>query len=108
MADIEVTKLSDTIGVPATLELLAEECLELGHACMKYSRKLRGENPVGGKGEDEMIFAIHEELADVCVTMREVRKIGELINNEQVNRIIDAKRRRMAKRLGLKEDSFIF
>ncbi len=101
-------RLVDAIGLPALLEQMTEECLELGHACAKYSRKLRGDNEVHGRSEEMMLKNIHEEMADVMVTMRELRKVSEVIDNEEVNRIIDQKRRRMAKRLGLKEDSFIF
>lgn len=108
LADKEINALVDAIGVPALLEQMTEECLELGHACSKYSRHLRNENPVHGKTEKELIANILEEMADVMVTMRELRKVTDVIDNEEVNRIIDEKRRRMARRLGLKEDSFIF
>lgn len=108
MGDKEVTRLVDAIGLPALLEQMTEECLELGHACSKYSRKLRGENEVHGKSEEMLRRNIHEEMADVLVITRELRKVCDVIDNEEVNRIIDAKRRRMARRLGLKEDSFIF
>ena len=36
----ETTKLVDAIGVPALFEQMAEECVELGHACLKYARYL--------------------------------------------------------------------
>lgn len=104
----ETTRLVDVIGLPALLDQMTEECLELGHACAKYSRKLRGENEVHGKSEEMLRGNIHEEMADVLVIMRELRKVYDIIDNEEVNRVIDMKRRRMAKRLGLKEDSFIF
>ena len=107
MAD-ETAKLVDAIGVPATLEQMAEECNELAHACLKYARYLRNENQVHGKTENELLSNIHEEMADVYVTLRELRKADNVIDSEQVNCIIDLKRKRMAKRLGLKEDSFIF
>ena len=35
----------DSIGLPAVLEQLAEECSELAQASLKYARLLRGENP---------------------------------------------------------------
>jgi len=108
LADKEVTRLVEAIGVPALLDQMTEECLELGHACAKYSRYLRNENQVHGKTEEELLGNIHEEMADVMVTMRELRKVANVIDNEEVNRIIDEKRKRMARRLGLKEDSFIF
>ena len=86
---------------------MAEECMELGHACLKYSRYLRNENQVHGRSENELLSNIHEEMADVYVTLRELRKT-DTIDSEQISSIIDLKRQRMAKRLGLKEDSFIF
>ena len=108
MAEKENTRLVSLIGVPALLDQMTEECLELGHACSKYSRYLRNENQAHGKSEEEMVANIHEEMADVMVIMRELRKVTNMIDNEKVNKIIDEKRRRMAKRFGLKEDSFIF
>lgn len=104
----ETTRLVDVIGLPALLEQMTEECLELGHACSKYSRKLRGDNPVHGRSEEMLRGDVCEEMADVMVIMRELRKVTDVIDNEEVNQIIDKKRRRMAKRFGLKEDSFIF
>jgi len=101
-------KLVDAIGVPATLEQMAEECNELAHACLKYARYLRNENQVHGKSKYQMLDNLHEEMADVYVTLREIRKIPGLIDNEKLDDTVDAKRKRMAKRLGLKEDSFIF
>ena len=103
----ETTKLVDAIGIPALFEQMAEECMELGHACLKYSRYLRNENEVHGRSENELLSNIHEEMTDVYVTLRELRKT-DTIDSEQISSIIDLKRRRMAKRLGLKEDSFIF
>lgn len=38
-------QIRDIIGRPAAVEQLAEECMELGHALMKYSRALRKQNP---------------------------------------------------------------
>lgn len=108
MSNKETAKLADAIGAPATLEQMAEECNELAHACLKYARYLRGENLVHGKTKEEMLENLHEEMADVYVSLREVRKIPGLIDNEKIDDTVDAKRRRMAKRLGLKEDSFIF
>lgn len=47
-------------------EQLAEECVELAHACLKKSRKLRDENstPLSDKKID---IAIVEEFTDVMV-----------------------------------------
>lgn len=45
--DTETNTLANKIGVPATLELMAEESVELAHACLKYARYLRDENRYG-------------------------------------------------------------
>lgn len=57
-------KLLETIGEPATLEQLAEECTELAHACLKLARVERGENPTP-KLKHECTYAVIEEVADV-------------------------------------------
>ena len=54
----------DSIGLPAVLEQLAEECSELAQASLKYARLLRGENPTP-KTEEECRDALVEEMADV-------------------------------------------
>lgn len=108
MTDKEIKNLADKIGVPALLEQLAEECLELGHASEKYARYLRDENPVVGHSEIELKHNIEEEMGDVLVIMREVRKVPDLIDNERVAESIDFKRKRMCERLGIQADSFIF
>ena len=104
----EINALVDAIGVPATLEQMAEECNELAHACLKLARYRRGENLVHGKTYTELVNNLHEEMADVYVILRELRKITDIVDSERINNAIDYKRKRMAKRLGLKEDSFIF
>lgn len=108
MSDKEITGLVDAIGTPAMFEMMAEEATELSYACLKFARYLRGENLVHGKTEEEMLANVHEEMADVYVTLRELRKVTCWIDSEKVNNTVDEKRKRMAKRLGLKEDSFIF
>ena len=56
----------EKIGLPATLEQLAEECVELAQAALKYARMLRGENPTP-KSEEQLRNSLMEELADVEV-----------------------------------------
>lgn len=104
----ETTKLVDKIGVPALLELMAEEATELAFACLKLSRYMRDENPVVGRDGADLYSALDEEVADVYVTLREVRKANDLVNNDKVAEIIDQKRKRMNKRLGMKAESFVF
>jgi len=108
LSDKEITGLVDTIGAPAMFEMMAEEATELSYACLKFARYLRGENLVHGKTEEEMLANVHEEIADVYVTLRELRKVSEYIDNVKICDTMDEKRRRMATRLGLKEDAFIF
>lgn len=91
--------LYERIGLPAMLEQMAEECNELAHACLKYSRYLRNENPVYTE-PDEMIRNINEEMADVTITL------GELLgsdftedNNRGYEEFIAAKIKRMMERM---------
>ncbi len=104
----ETTKLSDKIGVPATLDQLAEECLELGHVCTKYSRYLRGENPTVVYDEEILKKKLAEEIADVYVSLNEVRKTDGLVDKMKIANMIDYKRKRMYERIGVRAESFIF
>lgn len=61
----------ETVGAPAALELLAEECAELAHAALKYARVIRGENPTPVDAE-EASHNMLEELADVLVMASDV------------------------------------
>lgn len=72
----------EVIGVPATLELCAEECAELAHACLKMARYLRKENPtpVNSSIVHEML---KEEVADVFVSIQNLRD-ANLFNFEEV------------------------
>lgn len=56
----------DEIGKAAALEQLAEECTELAQAALKYSRKLRGNNPTP-KTLEELEADLTEEFTDVTV-----------------------------------------
>lgn len=51
-----------TISDDYTLRLLAEECLELGHAALKMVRVMNGETPVAPEAAIENLI---EEMADV-------------------------------------------
>ncbi len=61
---MKTTDLVENIGEAAMYEQLAEECVELAHACLKKARKLRGENPTPMEIEkiDENVI---EEYTDV-------------------------------------------
>lgn len=99
--DGKYTRLCDKIGVAATLEAMAEECFELGHACLKYSRYLRGENPIHGYDELKLKKQLIEELADVRLDINEVCKTG-LVNESEVANTVDLKAKRMYDLIGVK------
>lgn len=63
--DFEVIR---TLGEPALLEQLAEECSELAQAALKLARLERGENPTP-KTEEECVENLLEELGDVNLCM---------------------------------------
>lgn len=107
MADKEVTRLVDKIGIPAMLEMMAEECTELSHACLKASRFLRNENPAPVHNIDELMDRVEEEIADVYICLRELRKT-QYVNDAHVSSEIDKKRKRMNERLGMRAETFIF
>lgn len=65
MSDFEVIR---SLGEPALLEQLAEECSELAQAALKLARKERGENPTP-KTEEECVENLLEELGDVNLCM---------------------------------------
>ena len=56
----------ERLTVPSLYEQLAEECSELAQACLKKSRKLRGENYTP-KTSDEIDADVIEELTDVLL-----------------------------------------
>lgn len=64
-SDFEVIR---TLGEPALLEQLAEECAELAQAALKLARLERGENPTP-KTEKECVKDLIEELGDVNLCM---------------------------------------
>ena len=65
MSDFEVIC---SLGEPALLEQLAEECSELAQAALKLARLKRGENPTP-KTEEECVKDLLEELGDVNLCM---------------------------------------
>lgn len=87
----------NTIGLPAMLEQLAEECSELAQASLKYARLLRGENPTP-KTEAECLESLTEEIADVDLCISELMMEG-LVDSNKVIDIIDQKGNRWKERL---------
>lgn len=57
-----------SLGEPALLEQMAEECSELAQAALKLARLERGENPTP-KTEEECVENLLEELGDVNLCM---------------------------------------
>lgn len=68
MEDYIREKMSD----PALYEQLAEESVELAHACMKMARLLRGESPTPEQ-EPKVKERVIEELADVLLVTKIMR-----------------------------------
>lgn len=82
--------LANYIGKPALLELTAEECVELAHACLKLARVIRQENPTPVTS-DEAIANVEEEIADVDICIDELIK-SQIIN---IKNLLDVKRFKM-------------
>lgn len=83
-----------TLGEPALLEQLAEECAELAQAALKLARKERGENPTP-KTLGECFKDLIAEMADVqlCIWVVEISRGLDLRCH------CDWKRERWAKRI---------
>lgn len=94
--------VSDIIGYPALLEQTAEECVELGHACLKLSRKMRNENYTP-RTEEEIIDNLIEEIADVMLCIDELIMGSDKISYEAIESWQISKSDRWFKRLGIKE-----
>lgn len=90
--------LIEKIGMPALLELCAEECNELAHACLKFSRKIRNENPTP-KSEEECIEELIEEMADVQLCMGLLVHNTDDISVESIESWLMFKENRMKERL---------
>ena len=56
----------------------------------------------------DLTHKIEEEMADVYICLRELRKAKNLVDNVVVSDIIDEKRKRMNERLGMRAESFLF
>lgn len=87
------------------LAQLAEECCELAQAALKLRRWIDGKNPTPLSVE-ELINAVHEELADVflCLdTLNPYLKHNDSPTYEKISNISDEKLARWVKRLEGKE-----
>lgn len=74
--DFDAVKI---IGIPAMLEQTAEEASELAQACLKMSRKLRGENPTP-KNMIQIRNELLEEIADVMNCLDQLVEYSDVIN----------------------------
>lgn len=92
----KVDVVSD-IGVPATLELCAEECVELAHAALKMARKLRGENPTP-KSMETILEDLTEELGDVQINIDKILEYG-IVPKKDVDAVKEYKQKRWEERL---------
>ena len=90
-------QIAELVGLPALLEGAAEECTELAKACLKLSRKLRGENPTPMTMVD-LTANLNEELADVSLCM-EVLRIANAFDTQKIEEIYAAKEKRWYERL---------
>lgn len=100
MALNQYRELYKKTGEPACLELLAEECTELAHACLKLARKERGENPTPTTILDS-VNAIHEEIADVELCI-EILACAKWYDNDRCTNIFYDKLKRWLRRFGVK------
>jgi len=93
----------DSIGLPAVLEQLAEECSELAQASLKYARLLRGENPTP-KTEEECRDALVEEMADVQL-MIDLLTMSGIIGDAEVRTRMGKKMLRWLDRMEAQNES---
>ena len=87
----------DSIGLPAVLEQLAEECAELAQASLKYARLLRGDNPTP-KTKEQCIDDLTEEIADVLLCIN-ILYYSEIIDEYHIVDIMNSKLARWKERL---------
>lgn len=83
----------DIIGVPATLELCAEECVELAHVCLKLARGFRKDNPTDAN-LTKVIECINEEVADVLICIDNLRDTNIIRNSKIFSYTIEKINRR--------------
>lgn len=82
--------------IAAMYEMMAEECCELAHACLKVARIVRGENPTPVKMREAKGRVI-EEWSDLLL-------VGEVLGVKADETMIDHKLARWIKRLEDKEE----
>lgn len=90
-------------GTPALLEQVAEECMELAHACIKMARKIRNESytPVD---DTTLSYRLHEETADVINSIDVLHYDGTL-DYDIVSGIAKTKMDRWSERVAVASDN---
>lgn len=91
----------EKIGEPAMLEQTAEECVELAQACLKLSRKLRGENYTP-KSMEIIKENLNEEVADVKLCFE---YLADKLDYEKIEDYMNYKRKRTIERLNLEGEN---
>ena len=89
--------MTEIIGEPATLEMIAEECTELAQASLKLARALRKENPTP-RSVDFCQDAFMEEWADLLLCSEYMDEF-KWFNPKIVNHYIRAKKQRTNERI---------
>ncbi len=94
------TEIAKATGTPALLEQVAEECMELAHACIKMARKIRKESytPVDNT---TLSYKLHEETADV-LNVIDVLHHGGALDYDIVSEIANAKMARWSDRVAMR------
>lgn len=90
------------VGLPAVMEMLGEEGAEMTHACLKYARQLRGENPTP-KTKEECRDALVEEVADVQLVI-DLLTMSGIIGDAEIRIRMGKKMQRWLDRLEEKSD----
>ena len=102
VSENDIPNLVEYIGTEATLEQLAEEACELGHAALKQAREMRGENATH-KDPKDIRDNLIEEIADVSVTIYQVIMNTGYISEEDVQEAFERKTKRMKERLAAED-----
>lgn len=93
------TEIAQKMGTPALLEQVAEECMELAHACIKAARKIRGESFTPAD-KTTLSYKLHEETADVLNTIDVLHYNGTL-DYDIVSEIANSKMTRWSDRMSM-------
>lgn len=93
------TEIAKATGTPALLEQVAEECMELAHACIKAARKIRNESYTL-VDHTTLSYNLHEETADVLNSI-DVLHYNGTIDYDIVSGIANSKMERWSDRMAM-------